>query len=205
MQSFRVIVGTHYEFLTTSITILLMSIFLMGCQPDINDLIETDNAAALEAALKKNPELLETRDNEGLPLLHKAIVMGRVAVTEVLLNQGADPNLRADFLNETPLMMAVRENHIEIVKILLEHGADPNLTNSDGVSSLHLAAYDGTENLVTLLLESGAKPGIRDKDGKTPLDWAQTEERQTPFGKVEARSNIEAASAIQRYLERKDQ
>jgi hypothetical protein len=59
-----------------------------------------------------------------------AAQFGRVDVVRLLLDKGADPNLR-DFgqesPGETPLSTAVMHGQLEVCRMLLEAGADPNV------------------------------------------------------------------------------
>ncbi len=61
--------------------------------------------------------------------------------------------------DQTPLMFAAQQGHIEIVKILLDAGADLNVTDTfyRSVTALSAAANKGHAEIVKLLLEKGSK------------------------------------------------
>lgn len=76
-----------------------------------------------------------------------------------LLEHGVDANVPSyvDTLNETPLLLAVRNSWgIEIIALLLKHGADPRVRRSDGRTAYALAVQGGRDDVVALLLAHGA-------------------------------------------------
>ncbi|TRZ01342.1 hypothetical protein DNTS_031865 [Danionella cerebrum] len=62
------------------------------------------------------------------PLMRTSVVSGNTAVATVLLQAGAEVNIR-DRAGKTPLMVAVLNDHTDLVKLLLENGADHNMKN----------------------------------------------------------------------------
>ena len=70
----------------------------------------------------------------------------------------------------TPLLHAVRQDHVEASLALLEGGADIHLSKrGDGYSPLLMAMINGHYNLGLLLLQEGANPNQAALDGVTPL------------------------------------
>jgi ankyrin repeat protein len=67
---------------------------------------------------------LET-DEDGRTPLHWASGSGKLAVIQVLLEMGANPNAR-DESQWTPLICAASAGHTEVVKLLLLKNADVN-------------------------------------------------------------------------------
>ena len=71
---------------------------------------------------------------------------------------------------ETPLHRAsltgICQNRKEVLTFLLEHGAKINARNSDGLTSLHVAADSQT---ASFLIEHGADVNAKSADGRTPL------------------------------------
>ena len=47
-----------------------------------------------------------------------------VKVLDYLLSKGADPYKTTEWVNETPLCIAIKRNMFDITKILLEKGVD---------------------------------------------------------------------------------
>jgi len=124
--------------------------------------------------------------------------MDHLEFIKLLLNDGADPNLRMNSSTETrnvfvqnwlreegatPFLRAAQSGDIEVMKLLLDHGADPNIATRDGVTPLMVAAgigwvggvtYEWSEeankNTIQLLLDLGADPNAREhEDGRTAL------------------------------------
>jgi ankyrin repeat protein len=107
-----------------------------------------------------------------------AIAHGSVAMVQLLLTHGANPNHLSTSMGRTALLVATRSNHIDIVQLLIAHGAD--LTQSyigperdKGAAPLHIAAKFGYVHLVELFLKLGANPNTaKTVNGYTPLLFA---------------------------------
>lgn len=78
------------------------------------------------------------------------------------LNEGADPNHRAEFNDNSPLHQAARNGDVAIAKLLMERGANPNQTVIDNAENVE--AQDvftplmvaSTPEMVAALVEGGA-------------------------------------------------
>ena len=93
-------------------------------------------------------------------------------VLQLLLEKGADPNAYNKW-NETPLLIAANNGHLEAVEELLQHGADPSLCSEAGWSALTFAAHKGYADIAIVLLSWNAPvdPRVVD-DNSTPLHKA---------------------------------
>ena len=89
--------------------------------------------------------------------LYRSIISGNLRASEVLLSNGADPNIQCS-MNETALYQAVDMEKIDHVKLLLKHGADPNISQIDGLSPLHLAVSKQNLLIIKFLLKYKANP-----------------------------------------------
>ena len=89
--------------------------------------------------------------------LYRSIISGNLKASEILLTNGADPNIQCS-MNETALYQAVDMEKIDHVKLLLKHGADPNISQIDGLSPLHLAVSKQSLLIIKCLLKFKANP-----------------------------------------------
>jgi ankyrin repeat protein len=93
-------------------------------------------------------------------------------VRSLLLDHGADPNLR-DFRGWNAMIKASCYGRIEIIRLLLDHGIDPNFQDYDGCTVLMMASGGrGHIDMVRLLLDHGADPNLQNKYGQDALVWA---------------------------------
>ena len=102
--------------------------------------------------------------------LNQAVVAGNRAMTELLLNRGADVN--ANGSQGTPLHQAANWGFQAVTEALLSAHADVNALNQGGVTPLFLAASAGREKIVQMLLAAGAKVNLKDDKGRTVLNYA---------------------------------
>jgi len=83
--------------------------------------------ARLNALLDLHPELIDERGGQGVrTALHQAVFGNSEAAVRLLLERGANPNVRCEGDNAYPLHFAVEKNRVPIIHLLVEHGADTN-------------------------------------------------------------------------------
>ncbi len=87
-----------------------------------------------------------------------------------MIEAGANVNDK-DYNEETQLMHALKEGHIDIVKLLLLNGAKINAKDKYGNTALILSSRSGYLEIVEKLLEKGANICHRDESYKTALDY----------------------------------
>ena len=64
-------------------------------------------------------------------------------------------------------------NNLAQVELLLIHKADPNMSNSEGISPLHIAVLKGNINIIKVLLDNKANPNLPSRSfNQTPLHFA---------------------------------
>lgn len=128
-----------------------------NCQDELN----FDSQLKLISKLAEMEPDFEMEDSDGNNALTLAVGISCPEVVEILLENGANPNVVNEH-NYTPLMSSVSATNYEIVELLLEYGADPNqcyITTIKDVkyNPLYIAAKVGNYELIDLLLKYGAK------------------------------------------------
>ncbi|CAH1790766.1 unnamed protein product [Owenia fusiformis] len=103
--------------------------------------------------------------------LHMAVNYGNVECVKLLLDAGADTNVKGES-GYTPLHAAAISNFVQICEELLVKGSNVNIQNKHGYTPLHLAAWDGHFEIVKLLLDNGALHDTRTDDKNTQLALA---------------------------------
>ena len=78
-----------------------------------------------------------------------------LALMELLIEIGANVNMKEYYTGKTALHYAADMGHLEIVTLLLEHDADINVKNNRGTNALHFAVEKGHLEVVQLLLDNG--------------------------------------------------
>lgn len=78
--------------------------------------------------------------------LHSAVESGSLALVDLLLQHGAQPDC-VEFLEATPLHSAAARGSREMVERLMKAGADPKRKTKDGKTAVDLARQYGHEEL----------------------------------------------------------
>ena len=88
---------------------------------------DAGDAAAVAAVLEREPALIDVRGTlVGHTGLRTALHFGvaHEAVVRVLLERGADPNVRDEGDNAFPLHFAAENQDLPVIRLLVEHGAE---------------------------------------------------------------------------------
>ena len=116
-------------------------------------------------------------DENHSSLLQVALFHGSVNVAQLLLERGANINMR-DGKGHTPLHGLVdielvsTDYFFDAMQFLLERGADVDALNDDHCTPLHMASQFGNIRAAGLLLEHGANVHLQNDDGHTPSQVA---------------------------------
>jgi ankyrin repeat protein len=117
------------------------------------------DVAALRQLLRTDPALVRDRDSSGAAGLHRAIA--HPEAVRILLEHGADPNVRDVGDNASPLHVAAANGELDSVRLLLDAGADPqgegDAHNGDVIG---WASREGNDAVIDLLLARGARHHI---------------------------------------------
>ncbi len=103
--------------------------------------------------------LLTSEDAAGLALYAS---VGDLASVNRLLAKEVDVN-EPDKGNNTPLILAARNGHVEVVRTLLINKAEVNHINHEKIGALQYAVESDDANLVKLMLAGGADVAVRNE------------------------------------------
>jgi ankyrin repeat protein len=104
--------------------------------------------------------------------LYYASFCGFSDLTKYLITKGPQHVNARVGLNESPLVAALRNRHIQVAKLLHQHGAVLHIIGYQHRTLLHAASKDGLLDVAQWLLNVGADANAREKDHMTPLHLA---------------------------------
>jgi len=145
--------------------------------------LEVSNTAFLEAVEKGDQGSCELflqagfspdlANKKGVSALCLAARSAHLGVLKLLIDGGADVNLRSKDRDNSPLMDASAEGLTDIVGELIHRGADLSGLSRNGQNALVLAIGKGAQDIAALLIEAGADPFVPDKLGMNACQYAQ--------------------------------
>jgi len=161
-------------------------------KPDL-DILNIDSAAAMARLQKKysggeqraalrREYILSTvpGPKEDIAPLHMAAARADVHAIKKMRVLGLDINLqRGENAREceTPLHLAVRNQHLNALKTIInvfDGVVDVNIQNNVGDTALHLASRKGFKGLVEALCDAEANPLLKNHAGLAPLQEARS-------------------------------
>ena len=163
----------------------------------------------LEYLLEKGVDVNGIAKAPALKPIHLAIGERSVVVCRLLLENGANPNIR-DSENEdgyVPLhyvtvKLGGRHNYEpvkEITKLLLEFKADPMIPDPNKMTPLHRAAINHNSVAIKVLLKDGSVDlAAKDKLGRTPLFAAcdMTKDDKSPYSLETRKQMVKCVKAL---------
>ena len=93
---------------------------------------------------------LSMRNKDGDTALIEAARQGHFEIVQVLLEQGANPNLK-NGRGRTALMVAAAQGNPHLVGVLLDHGSEAEATDAEGETALSLATRKGFRDVIEAL------------------------------------------------------
>ncbi len=104
-------------------------------------------------------------------------------IVELLLDNGADPNIRVTN-NKTPVMVAAEFDCPALIQLLYDSGADVNAVDSNGDTALIIASRNKNKSSVNALINVGADVSIANVFGDTAASVAGTKQIATMISKL---------------------
>ena len=102
-------------------------------QANIFTAVEYNDIERVNELLTQDNSQINELNEEGLSLLHIAVIKANIKMINLLLSFGADSNVLSDKKKQTPLHLAyLNQNSLteEIIKELMKHKADDNIYDS---------------------------------------------------------------------------
>jgi hypothetical protein len=123
---------------------LLTALLLAGpaAESPVADAAQRGDLEIVRTLLRDGADV-NAAQGDGMSALHWAAQTGQVAIVDVLLYAGANPEATTRLAGYTPLHLASRAGHAEAITKLLEGQADITARSGTGVTALHFAAASG--------------------------------------------------------------
>lgn len=142
-------------------------------QPITMRIINSDIPNTLEAI----NEIIENNGDldliiNGETMLINAIKEKNDDIVNLLIENGADVNIKSDDCQRTALMWASLSGRLDYVKLLFNHGALLDLQDRDDCPALLNATYNCHEDVVEFLINNGASLDVVDDEKYSALMWA---------------------------------
>jgi ankyrin repeat protein len=154
---------------------LLLTLALTGFAycGEIQDAVENGDAETVKALLEANPNLVNTKTEDGDTLLQLAALSGHEDVVRLLLRNGADVNAKDGIsrtaLHEVAFVWWRPRDDTNIADLLLDNGADANARDKYGDTPLDFACENGKSGVVAALLAHHANVNTKNAEGRSPL------------------------------------
>lgn len=110
-----------------------------------------------QVLLKAGVDVVDTHPS-GITVLQIACETGQEEIVKLLLGAGAHPNYYGRTVDGSPLLLAIRNEHIQIIRLLLKFDANVNIEDGEGLTPLERAcSLKGPRlDIVETLIKAGA-------------------------------------------------
>ncbi len=151
---------------------------------------------AVEFLIKNNADI-NCANYRGITPLMAAVNGNHKKIVEILLEKGAETNLKEIEKNRTALYNACEIGNLNIVKILIEYGAEINLLDFWNFAPIHIAVFFNHKEVVEFLIQNGANISVKTIYEETPLDIARRRNNKDIENVLLAALNTQQENKIQ--------
>ena len=151
-----------------------------------------ENQCAIVLVILNCDADINARDPLGRTALFRAVRNENLGVISLLLDRGADTNVRSDDGYSLLHVAAMNQQRVDIMEFLLNRYADVNTLTENGESLVHVAAGHLNPVMLDYLVDAGAPMDIADHQGMTPLLYAASQGRfETASALVKRGANLD--------------
>ncbi|KAJ0050997.1 hypothetical protein NL108_012172 [Boleophthalmus pectinirostris] len=122
----------------------------MNLEDDLTTAAATGNTAAVQYLLE-NTEVKVNGENRFGRTALQVMMMGSLPVAQLLLESGADPNVRDRSTGATPLHDAARTGFADTARLLVQYHADPNIRDNQNSRPIDVAKLGGHAEVIAFL------------------------------------------------------
>jgi ankyrin repeat protein len=147
---------------------IIDNIYEMKQRKSLWNALETDEIIRVRSIIRSHPHHINSRNEDGLSPVQKAIVNGNTECAWYLACQGAGLRIRTED-GKSLLHLAAEYGDEGMVRLFAGIAADPDLIDSNGSAPLHASVCSGKTGNVQAIIERGAFIDQKDSEGNTPL------------------------------------
>ncbi|MCY3839577.1 MAG: ankyrin repeat domain-containing protein [Gammaproteobacteria bacterium] len=149
----------------------LLAVSASGSAAPLVDAAKAGDLARVQSLIESDPAAVDQAGSDGSTALHWAVNQDHPAMVEVLLDAGADAQVRNRY-GFPAIALAAMNGNADVLTLLIHSGADPRATVPGGESAVMTAARTGDPDAIRVLLAAGADPNLPNEAGQTALMWA---------------------------------
>jgi ankyrin repeat protein len=148
---------------------VLFGVFSVAESQRIFEALRTGDIEAVKVLVEKSPQILDSRDGDGMTPLHHAARDGNAVLIDYLIEKGAKTEIQNN-QGKTPLHLAATFDRKDAVETLVKYGAQLETRDPYGRTAFVLCARErGGVATAKVLLDAGTDINARDKFDDTAL------------------------------------
>ena len=140
--------------------------------PSVSALVMAAYNGDLDSVRKLLDRKVDINGQSKVTPLIAAVDGDRLEVVSLLLQRGANPNVRAEFNGQVALHFAAKKGNLAVVSLLLEKGAEPNVQDPSRQTPLWSASFFNHPEVIRILVKKGADLYHKDPAGNSAMSIA---------------------------------